>query len=485
MGKFYVTTPIYYVNSNPHVGHAYTTIAADVLKRSARLENKDTFLVTGSDENSLKNVKAAQEAGQPTQEFINKLSYVWADTWNQLNIDYDFFIRTSDVRHVDGVVKFWEKVKASGDLYKGTYEGLYCAPCEAFLSTADLNENGKCPTHLRKPDEVKEGNYFFKASKYKQQILNHIASNPDFIQPISRHNEIIAYIENHFEDVSVSRQALEWGIPVPDEPDQVIYVWFDALINYLTAVGYGWNTDIFAKWWPADLHLVGKDIIKFHCALWPAMLLSAGLPLPRQIWAHGFFTVDGQKISKTLKNTVDPLQIAETYTHEGLRYYLLGKLPFGSDGDFSFENLQHAYDADLANTIGNLASRVSGMINKYFGGHLPSAPEYINNSASELAEWVKNIRNLTAQLHFKEALSEILSRARGCNKEIEDLKPWQLAKNKDYTTLGRFLFTLAYRLVYIGYAINPYLPETGKKLAKTFSSPQVKKLSPLFPKKVR
>jgi len=481
--KLYVTTPIYYVNSKPHIGHAYTTIAADVLARNASRSCIDNHFVTGSDENSLKNVEAAKKAGRPVQEFIDELAKIWASTWDDLGIEYDTFIRTSQEQHIQGVLKFWETVKASGDLYKGTYEGLYCPGCEAFISANDLNEAEECPAHLRRPDSVKEDNYFFRASKYKQQILDHIATNPDFISPKSRRNEVIAYIKEHFDDISVSRQALEWGIPVPGEPDQVIYVWFDALINYLTAVGYGWNDELFAKWWPADLHLVGKDIIKFHCALWPAMLLSAGLPLPKQVFAHGFFTIDGQKIGKSLGNAIDPLHIAEKYGNEALRYYLFSKIPFGNDGDFSFQQLEESYNADLANTLGNLASRVAGMSVKYFDGQVDIHPDYIKKEGPVLDKWVRGIRTLTAQCRFKDALWQIMEKARECNKLIDIVQPWVMAKEGQTEDLRNVLGSLAYQLVYIGYAINPYLPETGRKLAKIFSASEVSKLAPLFPKK--
>lgn len=480
---YYLTTPIYYVNSKPHIGHAYTTFAADILARNAKLLGRETHFLTGTDENSLKNVEAAKKAGKPVAEFIDELSTTWSQTWRKLGIQHSGFIRTTQDIHKQAVIKFWDAVKESGDLYEGTYEGLYCAPCEAFVTESDLNEDGKCPLHLRRPDQVKEGNFFFKASKYKRKILAHIKENPDFIQPIARRNEVIAYIEEHFQDISVSRYALEWGIPVPDEPDQVIYVWFDALINYLSGAGYGWDEKAFKNLWPANLHIVGKDIIKFHCALWPAMLLSAGLPLPKKIFAHGFFTVDGQKISKSLGNAIDPLHIAEKYGNDVLRYYLFSRIPFGSDGDFCFKQLEEAYTADLANTLGNLASRVAGMSAKYFDNGIVSlGTANAVNTFPALQKWLKEVQEQTARLEFKEALEAIMDRARMLNRRIEQQKPWQLAKEDRLDDLERFLSGLALQLVYIGQAILPYMPSTGKKLVQHFSADFVTKITPLFPK---
>lgn len=479
--NFYITTPIYYVNGLPHIGHAYTTIAADVLARTAHRQLRETFFATGSDENSLKNVEAAKKAGKPIEVYIQQLAATWQKTWCELDILFSTFIRTTSDHHKKGVLRFWETVKANGDLYKSTYKGLYCEGCEAFLGSTEVTSDGLCPTHLRAPKEISEENYFFRVSKYRQKILAHIADNPEFIQPQSRRNEIIAFIESHFDDVSVSRQSLEWGIPVPGEPDQVIYVWFDALINYLTAIGYGWDDRLFDKYWPADIHLVGKDIIKFHCALWPAMLMSAGLPLPRQVWAHGFFTVDGQKIGKSMGNSIDPLHIAAKYSNEGLRYYLLSRSAFGNDGDFSFQQLEDCYNNDLANTIGNLASRVSGMANKYFDGQIAEEEHFWLNQ--DHREWALNIPQLTMKCCFKEALDSILEFARVANKLIEDKKPWTLAKEGKKEELRSFLSDLASRLAHLGLAMTPYFPKTGPLLLETFSQPRIAKIDPLFPKR--
>jgi len=348
VNKFYITTPIYYVNDIPHIGHAYTTIAADVLARYYRMKGKEVYFLTGTDENSQKNVEAAKKVkGEELKvksekeivaEYVNEMSAKWQETWDSLDITNDDFIRTTEPRHKKAVKKFFEAVFKNGDIYKGIYEGLYCPGCEAYVSEMDL-ENGKCPFHKIAPKKIKEENYFFRLKKYESKLLDYIEKNPDFIEPEARRNEVVNYISHHLEDISISRLSQEWGIPVPIDKKQVIYVWFDALINYLTAVGYGTNEEKFNKWWPADLHLVGKDIIKFHCALWPAMLMSAGLPLPKKVFAHGFFTIGGQKISKSLGNVLDPVELVNKYGIDEVRYFLLREISFGEDGDISLKRL--------------------------------------------------------------------------------------------------------------------------------------------------
>ena len=466
--KYYITTPIYYINDKPHIGSAYTTIAADTLARYHRLKGDEVFFLIGVDENAQKNSDAAIAAGKgdAIQEYLDEQTAVWRATWEALDISATDFIRTTENRHKKGVNEFWKRVQEKGDIYKGTYTGYYCVGCEAFIRETDLVE-GLCPDHKKKPEKIEEENYFFKCSAYRDQLLGYIEKHPDFIQPQSRKNEIIQYIKDHFEDISISRQSLKWGIPVPGDPTHVVYVWFDALINYLTGVGFGDTErgDVFEKWWPADLHLVGKDIIKFHCALWPAMLLSAGIPLPKHVFAHGFFTINGQKMSKTIGNVIDPLDVVKEYGRDALRYFVLREIRFGADGDFSERRLKQRYEADLAKGLGNFVSRVITMAeNMNWSACTISPQEGDGLDASESVQnawqtWEDSFKNydFTAGL---EAIWEVMSWG---DCYIDMKKPWALAKQNP--SEAREVLALLLELVrQIAGMTHPFLPDTSRAI---------------------
>lgn len=458
MAKKLITTPIYYINDQPHIGHSYSTIAVDAVARYYRELGDEVVFTVGTDENSQKTLQAAEKAGQKdVAAYATQMSTAWQKTWDELGISYDAFVRTTSPEHHTAVEAFLAKINTTGDLYKGTYEGLYCVGCEEFKRADDLVE-GKCPLHNTPAEQLKEENYFFKLSKYQKPLLDHIRQHPEFVAPVSRRNEVLSFIERGLEDISFSRPSRGWGIPFPGDPKQVVYVWPDALVNYLTAIGYpqaGYET-----WWPAQLHLVGKDIIKFHCIIWPAMLLSAGLPLPKQIFAHGFFTVNEQKISKSLGNAVPPKIITDVYGIDGLRYYLLRDIPFGADGEFSFKRLHSVYNADLANELGNLVRRTASMITKYMGGKF-GVVEAHSHDASRYHEAMQ-------QLRFDKALEDVWDRVKGLNQLVEEEKPWVLAK-EDPEHLAEVLKHLVSDLLQISGLLLPFLPTAAVKIAQTFA----------------
>lgn len=457
---YFLTTPIYYINDRPHIGHAYTTIVADVIARFQRLTGAEVFFATGTDENSQKSVDAAQKAGATDiQQYIDGMAAQWEATWRELDLTFSDFIRTTQPRHLTAVREFFRRVEAKGDIYEGEYVGLYCTGCEAFYRTSDLNEAGECPLHRRKPEMIREKNYFFRLTKYRDALLAYIEAHPEFIQPTSRRNEIINYITNHLEDVSISRQSQKWGIPVPGDESQVLYVWFDALINYISVIGFGTDDAQFKKFWPAQVQLVGKDIIKFHCALWPAMLMAADIAIPERVFAHGFFTIDGQKMSKSLGNVVDPVTTAQKYTKDALRYFLLREITFGEDGDFSLQKLETRYNDELGNALGNLVSRVVVMQHKFSAGVIPvcgvPAPDFE-------ATWT-HYRDAMERFDFTAALSTIWDHVHAANRMITEEKPWELAKAGD-ERLGTVLYLLADTLMHVAYMLLPIMPETAAKM---------------------
>jgi methionyl-tRNA synthetase len=470
--KFYVTTPIYYINDIPHIGHAYSTIAADVLARYYRnkIGSDNVLFVTGTDENSQKTVEAANKNNEAIEAYTSETAKKWQTIFDKLHISYDRFIRTTDKDHVSTVQDVLQKVYDAGDIYKGVYEGLYCIGHEAFMKPEDLVD-GLCPDHKRAPEQIKEDNWFFKLSKYQDQLLDHIKNNPDFIQPVSRRNEIVSFIENKgLEDFSISRESQDWGIRLPFDDSQVAYVWFDALLNYVTAAGY--DTDEFSKWWPADIHIVGKDIIKFHCIYWPAMLKSAGLDLPKQVFAHGFFTIDGEKISKSIGNVIDPIELVDKYGNDAIRYFLLREIPFGADGDFSEQRLKVVYNTELGNKLGNLVSRVATMLDKYCESRYD---EVKVSDKEDLNIYIEN-------LQFDKFLSGVISRAEELNTLLEDTKPWELNKT-DQVKTRQVLSSIACELIYLAHLLKPILVDSSEKILATFDNGKVaKEANVMFPR---
>ncbi|MFH1193397.1 MAG: methionine--tRNA ligase [bacterium] len=465
--KYYITTPIYYINDKPHIGHAYTTITADALANYNRLKGSEVYFLTGTDENSQKNIEAAEKYlgksdlnKKEIQKYLDEMSAVWQMTWDEIRITNNDFIRTTEPRHIKAVEKFFSRVWEKGDIYEGNYEGFYCTGCEEFKSEKELVD-GKCPIHKTVVKKIKEKNYFFKLSKYRGELLDYIEKNPQFIMPESRRNEVVSYIRDFMEDVSITRESMRWGIEVPEIKGHALYVWFDALLNYLSGIGFGEDDEKFKKFWPADLQLVGKDIIKFHCALWPAMLMSAGLPLPKQVFAHGFFTINGEKMGKSLGNVVDPVAASKKYGLDALRYYLLREIPFGEDGDFSFSRLEERYNSDLANGLGNLVSRVLAMAEKYFDGKAPA------KSKGDLSEFWKNYEQSIEDLKLHNALNLIWKEIAACDEIVDKEKPWELAK-KDTARLAEIIYELLERIRHIAWALWPFLPETSEKILSKY-----------------
>jgi len=473
--KFYITTPIYYVNSEPHIGSAYTTIVADIIARYKRFMGYDVFFLTGTDEHGQKVLQAAQQAGKDPQEFCDELAEKFKQLWKELKITNDYFIRTTDEMHMKTVQEFVAKMKENGDVYKGIYKGWYCVPCETFWNEDEVIKEGEerfCPECKRPVKWVEEENYFFRLSKYRDPLLKYYEEHPDFVEPDFRRNEMLKILEGGLKDLSITRTTFKWGVPMKDDPEHVIYVWVDALINYISAIGYGWNDEMFNKWWPADLHLIGKEINRFHSIIWPAMLMSVGLPLPKKVFAHGWLTVNGQKISKSLGNAIDPRFFVKRYGNDVVRYYLIRDIMFGKDGDFSEERLVHRLNSDLANDYGNLLHRITAMIKKYFNGRLPSP------SVQEgLDSWLKErffetkdaYHELMDSYRLTEALDKIWEFIADVNKYFNDTKPWILGKEGNMERLGTVLYNSLEAVFKVALMTLPVMPDTSKEVFRRVS----------------
>lgn len=499
--KFYITTAIYYLNDKPHIGSVSEAIAADVMARYKRLRGFDVFFSTGTDEHAQKIEERAKKEGIDPQEFVDRASSVWKQIFNDFGISYDRFIRTSDKDHIEVVKHFFQKLYEKGDIYLGTYEGWYCVRDATFLKDSDLID-GKCPICGGPVKKIKEPNYFFKLSKYEKPLLKYYEAHKDFLQPDFRYNEVINVIKSGLQDVSVSRKSFKFGIPVPFDPDHTIYVWFDALLNYLTSVGFLQDKEKFNRYWPADLHLVGKDITRFHGIIWPAMLMSYGLPLPKTIFAHGFWNLEGEKMSKSKGNVVNPSLFVESFSGEAhidkktavdvLRYYLSREVTFGQDGNFKMETFISRYNSDLANDFGNLLNRTVSMLYKYFNGYIPNgktdpeSKEFISKNEEEYF-------NKMDLFNLSQALESVWGIINYLNNYIQVKQPWKLKNQKP--ALSDVIYTLLEGIRHASLLVSPFMPSVSEKILKSLTNEEksfnfdllesgnkVEKLPPVFPR---
>ena len=468
---FYISTPIYYVNDVPHIGHAYTTLACDVLARYKRARGFDVCFLTGTDEHGQKVETAAKANGETPLELADRVVKRFQSVWEKLNISHTDFIRTTQERHKLAVTEQFRKIEAAGDIYLGYYEDWYCTPCETFWTETQLLD-GTCPDCGRPTSKLKEESYFFRMSKYQDQLIQHIEENPDFIQPKSRRNEILSFVNEGLRDLSISRTSFSWGIPAPGNEKHVIYVWFDALTNYISALGYPDDKDgLYKKFWPADAHVIGKDILRFHAVYWPTFLMAAGLPLPKKVFAHGWWTVEGQKMSKSLRNVVEPNMLIDTYGVDAIRYFLLREVPFGLDGDFSHSSLISRINSDLANDLGNLLSRSTAMLGKYFGGVLPQPGAADDVDSAFTARFPKAVKLLDKQysdMAFNKALQTIWELISSGNKYIDETAPWALAKDEgQQERLATVMYNLLEAQRLIALLVAPFMPDTASKMLET------------------
>ena len=471
--KFFLTTAIDYPNSRPHIGTAFEKIGADAQARFRRMEGNAVHFLMGNDENTIKVSQRAEELGFEPKAYVDEMARQFQEVWAALEISNNDFIQTSEERHHVGCRKFIQAVYDAGDIYKKAYVGLYCTGCEAFKTEKELTPDGRCPNHPNTPlKRIEEENYFFKLSAFSDRLLKHYAENPKFIQPESRRNEIVNLVESGLQDVSISRKGFTWGIRVPFDEDQTIYVWFDALLNYITAIGYGTDDDRFHSLWPADVHVIGKDITRFHCALWPAMLMSAGLPLPGRVFAHGFVYNKGAKISKSAGTAIDPMDVYSQHGADAFRYFFLRECPFGGDGDFSDERFAALYNSDLANNLGNLYSRTLSMCVKYFEGTLTGA-NAIDTTAwrqsLDLPKLVEDLRELVGSFQYNVAIQKIWQDILDAvNRYVQTTEPFKLIKT-DPDACRAVLVNLAEALRVVAILIKPFLPKTARTFYEAFN----------------
>ncbi len=472
MSKFFITTAIDYVNSRPHLGTAYEKITADVIARTRRLAGVPTHFLMGNDEHSLNVFRRAKELGLDPKAYCDRMEQEFREVWARLDVSFDDFIRTTEDRHRVGVTALVARIQAAGDIYEGHYEGWYCNSCEAFKQEKDLVD-GNCPTHKTKPEWIRERNHFFRLSKYQQALLDHYARHPEALEPDVRRNEILNVIQGGLEDISISRAGQAWGIPLPFDPQSVVYVWFDALINYISALGFGADESMFERWWPASLHVIGKDITRFHCVIWPAMLMSAGLPLPERVFGHGFVYFKGEKMSKSLGTIVDPLDAASKFGPDPLRLYLVREFAYGQDGDFSWERFEERYNSDLANNLGNLVSRVATMADKYCGGRLPQPAAGPGRLAAVAAESAGSYRAAMESFALQDCAGAAFAIVDAANAFIAETEPWKLAKDPaNAPRVSQILYEVAEAVRIAAILLLPIMPSSGAEILRRVGAPK-------------